>query len=262
MLKAAKVIGGWLLAIWGAVRAVVDLLGSIDATKQYAEFLYCHWYLAFPLIPKSALLTAGVILMGSGLIFSDRLIAITDTWWPRTPNIALHRVLNAGVTWDGSNGCYIRQPNLDTPRIAIILEIANEVEAGKASPTAGRVKAQITYHYADSSRPDLRVVPCAWVDEPLNSVELGCGDTRWLIAALSFHFTQDWRVPVNRRSDIVNPQSFDHHEIYGWSDSHGTMEVNLISMETNKILTTFSFDWQWTTGYSLTLTRYKGIRDS
>jgi len=262
MAKIIRKVGGWLLAGLLAVRWIVDLLESIKATKHYADFLYSHGYSAFGLLPKSVLFDIGLLTVGLGLIFSDRLLKYVDRWWPRAPNIQFHTALNAGVTWDDRNGCYIRKPNLEYPRIAIILEIANEVEQGKASPSAGRVKAQITYRYADKGRSELRVVPAAWIDEPLSSVKLDCGDTRWLVAAVGFQYTQDWRVPVNRRSDITNPQSFDHHDIFGWSDTQGTMSIDLISMDTNRILTTFNFDWRWTTGYPLALIRYRGTKDS
>jgi hypothetical protein len=262
MWKVVKKVIGIGLAIWGAVRAPVDLMESLKATRHYAELLYCYRYSAFAFVPRSFWFTLSLLIVGFGLIFSDRWLPILDRWWPRNPNIKLHRVLNAGVTWDDRNECYFRQPNPEHPVIAIILEIANEVEHRKPSPTAGRVKAQITYHSTNKDKAELRVVPGAWVDEPLSSVELDCGDTRWLIAAVSFHFTQDWRVPVNRRSDIRNPKSFDHHEIDGLTSRRGTLDVQLISMDTNKIITTFTFDWQWTTGYPLTLTRYKGIKDS
>jgi hypothetical protein len=259
-MRVVKKVGGWLLAIWGAIRLPVDTLESLKATRHYAELLYCH-RLAIFLSPRSFLLTIGILLIGVGLILSDRLLASLDLWWPHAPNIQLHTVLNAGVSWDSKNGCYIRQPNQEHPTIAIILEIANQVTEGKISPTAGRVKAQITYRYKHPSHSDLRVAPCAWVDEPLSSVELDCGDTRWLIAAVSFHFTQDWRVPVNRRSNINNPQSFDHHDIYGWSDTDGTVDVELLSMSSNRILKTFMFDWHWRTGYPLALIKYKGSKE-
>jgi hypothetical protein len=260
MLKTFSWIGGVLLATWGFVRGIVDLLESIRATRCYAEFLYAHRYAAGALLSGSGLLTVVLLIVGAGLIFSESLTGVANRWWPHAPNIKLQRVMNAGVSWDAKNGCYVRQPNLEHPTIAIILEIANEVEHGKASPTAGRIKAQITYHFQQPSRPDLRVVPCAWVDEPLSSVELDCGDTRWLIAALSFHFTQDWRVPVNRPSNIGSPQSFDHHEFYGWSDTQGTMDVELLSMHSNTVLKRFTFDWEWKTGYPLALTGYKGAK--
>jgi hypothetical protein len=252
MPKPIKKVVGWLLAIWGAIRAPVDLLESLKATKHYGEYLY-HWYPSFAFVPKSIWFTLGLLIIGIGLISSDRLWEMIDSRWPRVPNIKCHQILRCAITWDQINGCYRRNP--DPPRSvhSILLEIANQVERGKRSPPAGRVKAQIIFRF--KHRPEeLRAAPAAWIDEPCSSVELAPGDTRCLILATGFHFTQDWRLPVNRRSSTTSPISFEHYDVPGLLSSEGTLEVQLVSMDANKILTTFTGGWRWEPQYPLEVT--------
>jgi hypothetical protein len=250
-------IGGSILFVWAVLRWPVDTVESARAIGRYLEYLHC--YAPFLFTPSN-FFTIGLFLVGAALIFSDQLSDFVTTHWPRNSNIELRQILRSGISWDNTNACYVHIPDTQRPTWAIFLELANEVELGKPSPTAGRIKAQITYHFKNG--PDLRAAPGAWMDEPLSSVELACGDTRWLIVAVSSHYTQDWRVPFNRRSDIKNPPSFEHYKIPGLLGTSGTAEVQLISMEANKVLLTLFFNWQWLPGYSLELTYLKQTRDS
>jgi hypothetical protein len=256
--KILKKIGGWILAIWGAIRAPVDFLESVKATHHYAEYLYSHSYLALTLVPKSAWFTAGLLIAGIALIFSGQISSFVRDRWPRLPNIKGNQILNCAVLWDETKGCYVRQAAPPQSVFGILLEIANQVEQGKPSPTAGRVKAQTIFHFKNGQT--LLASPSAWIDEPASSVELAPGDTRCLIIATGFHFTQDWRVPLNRRSNITSPVSFEHWEIPGLLGNNGTADVQLISLDTNKIITSFILGWQWKPQYPLTITGFSQVK--
>jgi hypothetical protein len=69
-MKRIKKIMGWAFAAWGAIRGSVDLLESVRATKEYAEIIYSHRYLAVGL-SGPVYLTVAVSTVGGGLIFSD-----------------------------------------------------------------------------------------------------------------------------------------------------------------------------------------------
>jgi len=71
-MKRVNKVLGWILAGWGAIRAGVDLLESIKATHQYALTIYQYRYLAVGLFSSKGL-TISVIVIGSGLIFSDNI---------------------------------------------------------------------------------------------------------------------------------------------------------------------------------------------
>jgi hypothetical protein len=68
-VRFVRKIGGIVLAAWGAIRIVVDSLESIRATASYARIAYVHVLAA----PSSTELTVVVIVVGSGLIFSDEI---------------------------------------------------------------------------------------------------------------------------------------------------------------------------------------------
>jgi hypothetical protein len=89
MKKVKRVIGG-LLTIFGAVRGTVDLLESIKATREYAQLIYSHRYLAFGL-SGPAYLTVAVLVIGIGLIFAEKIqekvVSIRETFKSPTDSL-------------------------------------------------------------------------------------------------------------------------------------------------------------------------------
>jgi hypothetical protein len=168
------------------------------------------------------------------------------------PNLTWHTVSYAGISWNSEENCYRRIPSLEMPRWGIFLEIVNAVESGKIGVTAGKVKAKITFRF--SGDRSLIATPAAWIDEPFGMVELAPSDTRCLLLAVGFHYTQDWRVPLNRRTEPTKPPSFEHYDIPGLLGNKGTAEVELISLETNRVVTVFTADWKWEVGHPLRVT--------
>src|SRR5579863_1604395 len=63
MAKVRKVVGT-LLEIWGGIRLVVDILSSLDATKEYAHYAYIELVAT----PASTSLTVAVIVVGLVLL--------------------------------------------------------------------------------------------------------------------------------------------------------------------------------------------------
>jgi len=253
MLKTLKKVGGWLLAVWMALNTVVSQLDKLKGIHRYVDYLHSHWYSAFIFLPKPILLSLTFLALGISLIFSDQISSYVSGHWSRS-NLKGNQILNCAILWDPVKGCYVRQAAPPKSVFGILLEIANQVEHGKPSPTAGKVKAQIVFHFKNGQ--DLLASPAAWMDEPTSSVELAPGDTRCLIVAAGFNFTQDWRIPFNRRSDSSSPLSFDHHDIPGLLGNEGTADVQLISLGTNKILISFVLGWQWKPQYPLTITTF------
>lgn len=240
-----------LLIIVGGIFFIIDNIGRIQTVADVVSRLQV-WIppLKYFGLPPHILAWIGVFFIVAGIVSILWPYGTTDS----VPNISCYKILRSGISWDDTNGCFVRKPDTQHPVYGIFLEIANEVEYGKPSPAAGRVKAQIIYHFRN--KHELRAAPGAWIDEPLSSVELAPGDTRWLIVAVGFHYTQDWRVPFNRRSDRNNPVSFEYYDIPGLLGTRGTVDVQLLSLETNKILITWTLGWEWKPQYSFEITHF------
>jgi len=174
------------------------------------------------------------------------------------PKITWHAVHYAGISWDSVSSCYRRTPSIEMPRWGILLELANKVESGKQPVTAGTVKGQITFGF-EARGSELLASPAAWIDEPLGMAQLAPGDTRWLILAVGFHYTQDWRVPLNRRTEFQKPSSFEHYDIPGLLGNKGTAKVELISVETSQVVAMFSIGWTWDVGGPLRVVSFAQI---
>jgi hypothetical protein len=69
-MNTLRKVAGWMLAGWGAIRGIVDLLESIKATRDYADALYHLRYLSFGLAPSTEL-TIAVLAVGGGLMFAE-----------------------------------------------------------------------------------------------------------------------------------------------------------------------------------------------
>jgi hypothetical protein len=258
MAKTIKKVGGWLLAGWMALNTVVSQLDKLKGIHGYVDYLRSHWYSAFIFLPRPVLLSLSLLVVGVGLIFSGQLSSYVSSRWSRPPNLKGNQILNCAILWDQPKGCYVRQADPPRSVFGILLEIANQVEHKKPSPTAGRVKAQAVFHFKNGQ--DLLASPSAWIDEPTSSVELAPGDTRCLIVATGFHFTQDWKVPLNRRSGILNPVSFEHYDLPGLLGNEGTVDIQLISLDNNKILVTFTLGWRWRPQYPLEITHFIQVK--
>jgi hypothetical protein len=232
-LMFVGVFGGWIVGgPWGGVIAVACLI------------------VGFGFIVGSRARDLGETEKQTDLSLSKSLVVRTEA----KPNLMCHNVFYTGISWDSVAGCYQRIPSLEMPRWGILLEIANVVESGKQGVTAGKVKAQITFRF--SGNKSLLAAPAAWIDEPFGMAELAPGDTRCLILAVGFHYTQDWRVPLNRRTESTKPFSFEHYDIPGLLGNEGSAEVRLLSMETNQIAAAFVADWKWDVGYPLRVTSF------
>jgi hypothetical protein len=248
-MKAIKTICGWVVLVWGALGMCFEIVEKLEKTHHYAVYLYSHWSTLLAFFPRPFWMVLSFLVIGTGLIFSDRISDFVESRWPRHPKLQCTQIMQSAIAWDQQNGCYRRKVGQDRAGYGIWLEIANEVEHGRRTLSAGRVKAKIVFRFKGNQK--VSAAPAAWMDEPLSSVEFAPGDTRCLIAATSSSFTQDWNVPLNRRSDINRPQSFEHYEIPGLLGNDGMVDVQLISLETNKVLVRFTFPWRWKPQYPL-----------
>jgi len=79
-MKKVKSVFGVLLTAWGVIREMVDLLESVKATHGYAVALYEHRYLTVWLFSSRGL-TVSVIVVGLGLIFSEKIQEVARACW-------------------------------------------------------------------------------------------------------------------------------------------------------------------------------------
>jgi hypothetical protein len=237
MLSIIKRIGGILLVIWAFIRPIVDLLESLKATRHYAEFLYLHAASIISLSPRPSLLMVGILLVGTGLIFSDSVQRfITKYVAARKPNIICNRISIGAIDWNEKLGYFEQKANPPDSHIAYLMEIANEALPDRKAISAGRIKAQLIFRL---NNDEFRCSPGSWVNEPLSAVELGAGDTRWLILAVGIRFVDQWSTIANRRSTMSDPIARHYNnDLPGVLGSAGTVQVDLIGVETEQIIAT------------------------
>jgi len=239
-----KRIGGFLLLAWGVIRFIPDTLESVQATGRYAKWAYQH-----ASIPHSWMLTVVILVVGVALVFSEDIEGflvqlIKGKQAPVRTNIVLNHMALSKLGWDAAAGCYRRPQHLpptgrDSALFANLIHISNESIPHERINSAGKIKAQLTYtlngtKYAAS--------PGTWADAPLNSVELGVGDTRYLILQLGSHLTEDWYPVVNRRNSPEEPVAtsgaFDL-----WPNSEGEIDLQLLNEQ--GFLCAYRMKWKW-----------------
>jgi hypothetical protein len=129
---------------------------------------------------------------------------------------------------------------IDPPRsqLAILLEIINAPTKKRRSKSPGHIRAKITFTFGGRAQI---ISPGAWVSEFFSSVEIGPGDTKELIIALSRHcveLTRFWSAVINRRANSTEAMSISYPlEIPPYQE--GLVSVDLISCESGGIVASF-----------------------
>ena len=167
------------------------------------------------------------------------------------------------ITWDTislqkfvfENGMFRRfVPNESAAFVfGIFIVVKNPRLKGQKIISAGDVKARLLFKLKQG---EYDISPGAWVDEPYGSVRLDVGDTRQLLLAVSQSYTSDWKMIANRRTSEGDAVSMDYTRDFP-SFAEGTLEVNLLHVNSGTIIRTWETRVQWPKDYSLSFTGMK-----
>jgi hypothetical protein len=135
--------------------------------------------------------------------------------------------------------------------LGMFMVVTNSASKDKKVISAGDVKAQLLFKLKQG---EYDISPAAWVDEPYSSVRLDVGDTRHLLIAVSTSYTSDWKMVSNRRTSEAHAISTDYTRDFPLF-SEGTLEINLIGVQSGSIIRTWKARISWPHGYALGITQ-------
>jgi hypothetical protein len=190
-----------------------------------------------------------VAVVGVGLIVQD----VREHLKIGTHDLRITSFRRTALLYDEQRGIFNGRTG-DGQRVSIVLEVFNQVKARRVSKSTGKIKAQLRLE-SDASDTELIASPAAWVGEYFSSVEIGPGDTRELIIAVSFDHTSDWRMVVNRRGDAGEAVSISFGDII-WT-TKGRFIVDFISCASGKVIQEFELGWKWEDGLSPQILYFK-----
>jgi hypothetical protein len=127
---------------------------------------------------------------------------------------------------------------------AILLEVRNCPKEHEDVGVA-RIKGELTFHSPTGTQH--RGSPCAWIDEYLNFVQIGAGESGWIVAAI-LYVHDDWRTVTHRRGKNYLggqfPSTMDMVTL-PITDSPQILEVSINSEKGGRKLITGKYLWKW-----------------
>lgn len=179
---------------------------------------------------------------GMGLVMGAVFAVSAHELWSRVgwgkPNITSTKAEMTPVLYKDDHGYFIREIAPPRSKLALVLEVINVANRKRKVYSIGKIRAQLTFRLGDWVRV---FSPGMWVSEFFSSVDIGPGETRELILAVSSGQMGDWRAVINRRGNSGEAISVDRQEIPMYRK--GTVTIDLISCESGIVIASFEMTW-------------------